>query len=64
MFVCVCKGIRDRDLHQAIDAGKCCFEDLQSCTGVATCCGKCEPMARRILDIAIERGAGAAAAAC
>jgi bacterioferritin-associated ferredoxin len=62
MFVCLCNGVRDRDLHQAIDAGKCCFEDLQSCTGVATCCGKCEPLARQILDRAMERTACAASA--
>jgi bacterioferritin-associated ferredoxin len=64
MFVCLCNGVRDRDLHQAIDAGKCCFEDLQSCTGVATSCGKCEPLARQILDSVIERRSGDAFAAC
>jgi bacterioferritin-associated ferredoxin len=64
MYVCLCHGIRDRDLRQAIDAGKCCFEDLQSCTGVATSCGKCEPLARQMLDRARDESVGGAAAAC
>jgi len=64
MVVCLCNGVRDRDLRQAIDAGYRCFEDLQSRTGVATCCGKCEPMARQILDSTMERAACTASAAC
>lgn len=64
MFVCLCKGVRDRDLREAIDAGKCCFEDLQSCTGVATACGRCEPMARQILENARPLSSGTASTTC
>lgn len=64
MFVCLCKGVRDRDLREAIDSGKCCFEDLQSCTGVATGCGRCEPMARQILESAQPGSSSTASALC
>ncbi len=64
MFVCLCNGVRDRDLREAIDAGNCCFEDLQSCTGVATCCGRCEPMARQILESARPYAPCTASATC
>jgi bacterioferritin-associated ferredoxin len=50
MYVCVCHGISDKRLNQAIQEGVRSFEQLQACTGVATCCGACEPCARQILD--------------
>jgi len=50
MYVCVCHGISEKRLQQAIREGACSFEQLQSCTGVATCCGACEPCARDLLD--------------
>jgi bacterioferritin-associated ferredoxin len=54
MYVCVCHGISEKRLHQAIEEGVCSFEQLQSCTGVATCCGACEPCARQVLDETLD----------
>ena len=50
MYVCVCHGISENRLDQAIREGARSFEQLQSCTGVATCCGACEPCAREMLE--------------
>ena len=50
MYVCLCHGISETRLQQAIQEGARSFEQLQSCTGVATCCGACEPCAREMLD--------------
>ncbi len=50
MYVCVCHGISEKRIDQAIREGARSFEQLQGCTGVATCCGACEPCARQILD--------------
>ena len=50
MYVCICHGISEKRLHQAVQEGARSFEELQSCTGVATCCGACEPCARQVLD--------------
>ena len=50
MYVCVCHGISEKRLDQAISEGARSFEQLQHCTGVATCCGACEPCARELLD--------------
>ena len=50
MYVCLCHGISESRLQQAILEGGGAFEQLQSCTGVATCCGACEPCAREMLD--------------
>jgi bacterioferritin-associated ferredoxin len=49
MYVCLCHGISETRLQQAIQEGARSFEQLQSCTGVATCCGACEPCARDML---------------
>ena len=49
MYVCLCHGISESRLQKAIIEGARSFEQLQSCTGVATCCGACEPCAREML---------------
>jgi bacterioferritin-associated ferredoxin len=54
MYVCVCHGISEKRLSQAIEDGARSFEALQSCTGVATCCGACEPCARQVLDETLD----------
>jgi bacterioferritin-associated ferredoxin len=54
MYVCVCHGISEKLLRQAIEDGARSFEQLQSCTGVATCCGSCEPCAREVLDETLD----------
>jgi len=63
MFVCVCHGISDKRLTQAIQEGVRSFEQLQACTGVATCCGACEPCARQILDERLDSAQAAPQAA-
>jgi bacterioferritin-associated ferredoxin len=50
MYVCVCHGISESRLKQVIREGANSFEQLQSRTGVATCCGSCESCARELLD--------------
>ncbi|MGA0103140.1 MAG: (2Fe-2S)-binding protein [Steroidobacteraceae bacterium] len=54
MFVCVCNAVRDRDLKEAARQGVRRFEDLQACTRVATCCGRCEHMAREVFTRALD----------
>jgi bacterioferritin-associated ferredoxin len=63
MYVCLCNGISERRLHEAIEDGARSFEQLQSCTGVATCCGACEPCARQVLDQRLDSSAGSPQAA-
>jgi len=53
MYVCLCHGIRERELHAAVEQGASSFEELQARTGVASCCRTCEPTARELLDAAL-----------
>ncbi len=50
MYVCLCHGIRDGELREAVSRGCDSFEQLQASTGVSTCCRTCEPTAREILQ--------------
>lgn len=40
MYVCICKGITDSQIQQALEAGAD-YKDLREQLGVATDCGQC-----------------------
>ena len=56
MFVCLCNNVRDRDLREAAEVGCRSFEEVQATTRVATCCGRCEPMARELVLRSLDPG--------
>ena len=49
MYICVCNAITEREVRGAVSLGCKNMADLRNDLGVATCCGKCEPDARRVL---------------
>lgn len=49
MYICICNAITDREIRGAVSLGSRTVGDLQRDLGVASCCGKCEPDARRII---------------
>ncbi len=49
MFVCICNGITDSDIRQAMDDGASTVRDLNRTMGVGSCCGKCTRVARDVL---------------
>jgi bacterioferritin-associated ferredoxin len=59
MYVCVCNAVTDREIRQCAELGACTVDELRDALGVASCCGKCEGVAREIL--AVEPGAAGAA---
>ncbi|AQT60027.1 bacterioferritin-associated ferredoxin [Cellvibrio sp. PSBB023] len=54
MYVCVCKGITDRQIKAAINDGASSLGQLRKALGVASQCGKCSVMTREILDEALS----------
>ena len=50
MFVCVCNGVTDRDIHRALDNGDRNFRQVSASLGVASQCGSCEEFAREIIS--------------
>lgn len=49
MFVCVCNKVTDREILEAFDRGATSFKSLKKELKVATCCGRCEDCAKRVL---------------
>jgi bacterioferritin-associated ferredoxin len=49
MYTCICNAITEREVRGAVSLGSVTLGDLKRDLGIATCCGKCEPDAQRIL---------------
>ncbi len=50
MYVCVCKGITDHQIKDAIYAGATTVGKLRKALGVASQCGKCTCLTRELID--------------
>jgi len=51
MYVCVCRGITDSQIKQAINEGKAsCMKTLHDSLGLAADCGKCGRHAKQLLE--------------
>jgi bacterioferritin-associated ferredoxin len=46
MYICVCKGISDRQVRRALDRGARSVAELQREVPVGVCCGQCLPAVR------------------
>jgi len=63
MIVCICRGVSDRTINQAIDDGARSLRDLQRC-GAGDQCGSCHDMLRKMLAVAAAEREALVAAAC
>jgi bacterioferritin-associated ferredoxin len=54
MYVCVCKSVTERQIHQAVRDGARTLKDLRCALGVSSECGQCATCARQCLKEAIE----------
>lgn len=50
MIVCVCKNISDRQIRAAMADGASTVRALRNELAVSTCCGKCAPEVKRMVD--------------
>lgn len=53
MYICVCKAVSDTRIRDEVAMGATHLRDLQRNCGLGTCCGKCVPLAREVLQEAI-----------
>ena len=45
MIVCVCRGVSEREIAEAIREGACSIDDVgRSCAGAGRDCGTCRPL--------------------
>lgn len=49
MYICLCNGITDKDIAEAVKNGITDFTTLQAKLGVASGCGSCADIARSFL---------------
>ncbi len=55
MIVCVCKAVSDTRIRRLASEGVMTLRELTRETGLGTCCGKCVPQAREVLNAMTER---------
>lgn len=62
MFVCICNGVTDSDIRDAVDDGADSIRDLNKTMSVGNCCGKCTRVARQVINSHLEEKEGASLA--
>ena len=55
MYVCICKGITESQIHEAVESGLESVEELNESLGVAGGCGTCLSYAEEVLLEGLER---------
>ena len=50
MYVCLCKGITDKQIREAVDGGAESFREVRRQLDLASQCGKCGALAREVYD--------------
>lgn len=55
MFVCICQGVTDSQIRQAVKEGKTSFAQVRQHLHVAQQCGRCSQATRMIINQEIEK---------
>ena len=50
MYVCLCRGITDQDIKDAMQNGAESIRDVREMLDLGTCCGRCVPEAKTIIS--------------
>lgn len=50
MYVCLCRGITDQDIKNAVAEGNESYREIRDLLDLGTCCGRCVPEARAIIS--------------
>ena len=50
MYVCVCNGVTDHQIRDAVSEGAGSLHELRTALGVASCCGRCADCAQEIIE--------------
>lgn len=55
MYICVCKGVTDTAIREAVRQGADRMRDLKSCLGVSEQCGLCAAHVQEVLEQALAQ---------
>ncbi|MGE4535265.1 MULTISPECIES: (2Fe-2S)-binding protein [Halomonas] len=61
MYVCICKGVSDHRIRQAVEEGARSWREVQAETGCGTQCGKCACVGKSLTREAVREELMAAA---
>ena len=54
MYVCICNGITENQIRNAVSDGERSLRELRADLGVASCCGKCADCAQQVIHEALS----------
>ena len=54
MYICICKGVTDTAIREAVCQGADRMRDLKDCLGVSEQCGVCAAHAQEVLEQRID----------
>jgi bacterioferritin-associated ferredoxin len=49
MYVCLCEGVTDGQIREAIYEGCCSYREVRTSLGIASQCGKCACLAKQVV---------------
>lgn len=55
MYVCLCQGITDKDIRNAINEGCCNYKEVRETLEIAKQCGKCGCLAKQLVKEALTQ---------
>ncbi len=58
MYVCLCRGITDQDIKDAVANGAESYREIRDFLDLGTCCGRCAPEAKNIINEELAEIAG------
>ncbi|MGD8475903.1 MAG: bacterioferritin-associated ferredoxin [Burkholderiales bacterium] len=50
MYICLCNGVTENQIRNAVSEGAATLHDLRSTLGVASCCGRCAECAQQVIE--------------
>ncbi len=50
MYICVCNGVTENQIRDAVCEGAASLHDLRYTLGVASCCGRCAEFAEQVIE--------------
>ncbi|GAB4313171.1 MAG: (2Fe-2S)-binding protein [Geminocystis sp.] len=55
MYVCICNGVTEKDIHKAVERGICSLDQLSAKTSVTKHCGCCTEYACKVIEEAMAQ---------
>ncbi|HEX7954287.1 MAG TPA: bacterioferritin-associated ferredoxin [Burkholderiales bacterium] len=56
MYICLCNGITESQIRDAVSDGIRSLHELRQTLGIASCCGKCADCAQQVVRETLSSG--------